>query len=62
MTNEEFNALFARLLVGLPVTLVMNRLSLALWAVVKAGGEPAAQTFRHYVRQETGDQDPEEEG
>lgn len=53
MTEEEYNRLFNRLLVGLPITLVMTRLSLALWSVIEAGGEPAAIAFRSFVRAKT---------
>lgn len=49
MTTEEFNALIGQLTGGLPVSLVMSRLNLTLWAVVYAGGGPAQTALRDAV-------------
>ncbi len=62
MTDKEFNQLLNRLLSGLPFTLVMTRLSLALRSVIKAGGEPGAQAFRRYVALKASEGEAEGEG
>jgi hypothetical protein len=50
MTNEQFNALIDELIGGLPITMVVNRLTLALRYVLE--GIPVAEArFRDFVRQ-----------
>lgn len=49
MPLEEYNALVADLIGGLPSTLVILRLNLALLAVLQAGGADAAATLRAHV-------------
>jgi hypothetical protein len=49
MSTDEFNRLCNELLAGLPITLVVSRILLALRGVVDAGGEPAADALRQMV-------------
>lgn len=62
MTDDEFNRLLGELTGGLPVTLAVTRLALALRALVDAGGDDARATLRNIVaarrrRDERGDDD-----
>jgi len=49
MTTEEYNALIARLIGGLPASLVISRLTLALHWVVQDTGEQGAAALRQAV-------------
>lgn len=50
MSEREFNDGMNAIIEGLPITLVLNRLGLLLWAVLDAGGPPASRAFRAAVR------------
>lgn len=50
MTDQEYNRLVAALVGGLPGTLVITRLNLALRAAIEAGGDAAAAALREHVR------------
>lgn len=61
MPLDEYNALVADLIGGLPASLVIVRLNLALLDVVQAGGADARATLRNHVtarrRRDEGDDD-----
>ena len=51
-TIEEFNELINRLTDGLPVTMVLNRLTMALLAVLdEVPGSQGINALREFVRQ-----------
>lgn len=62
MTDDEYNALVAEMVGGLPVTLALIRVNMALARVVAAGGADARATLRNVVAQyrarDAGDADP----
>ncbi len=49
MTTEEFNTLLNSLINGLPASLVVTRLALALRDVIEDGGADAEESFREFV-------------
>lgn len=50
MTDDRFNELIAQLMLGMPVTIVVNRLVLALRVLVGEDADPKAEeTFEQYV-------------
>jgi hypothetical protein len=49
MTTEEFNVLLNSLINGLPASLVINRLAMALRGAIESGGADAEESFRKFV-------------
>lgn len=63
MKTEEFNTLLNSLVNGMPASLVVNRLAMALRDAIEKGGPSAEESFRDFVEAaNTVDADDDEPG
>jgi hypothetical protein len=62
MQIYRFNELLEELITGLPVTMVVNRLELALVYVVKSTGEAGEKALEEFCEEHDLDSDKAEEG